>query len=152
MLHCKWISRAIGLTLRAAQAGLAADSFAVTGGIGVQRVGRSDLHFRLTTQNALILQNDDLSVRANSDIRVEGPLNAASVTGNVFVTRSAFFRNIDILPIGLPGRPAPQPPAEPVFVSFPNPPCATGNLTSQFGRRMPFSSRATLPMVESPWT
>ena len=97
-------------------------SFAVTGGIGVQPLDNPTLTLRLTTQNALILQNDDLSVRANSDIRVEGPLNAASVTGNVFVTRSAFFRNIDILPIGLPGRPAPQPPAEPVFVSFPNPP------------------------------
>ena len=97
-------------------------SFAVTGGIGVQPLDNPTLTLRLTTQNALILQNDDLSVRVNSDIRVEGPLNAASVTGNVFVTRSAFFRNIDILPIGLPGRPAPQPPAEPVFVSFPNPP------------------------------
>jgi TamB, inner membrane protein subunit of TAM complex len=97
-------------------------SFAVTGGIGVRPLDNPTLALRLTTQNALILQNDDLSVRASSDIRVEGPLNAASVTGNVFVTRSAFFRNIDILPIGLPGRPAPQPPAEPVFVSFPNPP------------------------------
>ena len=97
-------------------------SFAVTGGIGVQPLDNPTLSLRLTTQNALLLQNDDLSVRASSDIRVEGPLNAASVTGNVFVTRSAFFRNIDILPIGLPGRPAPQPPAEPVFVSFPNPP------------------------------
>ncbi len=97
-------------------------SFAVTGGIGVQPLDNPTLALRLTTQNALILQNDDLSVRANSDIRVEGPLNAASVRGNVFVTRSAFFRNIDILPIGLPGRPAPQPPQEPVFVSFPQPP------------------------------
>ena len=97
-------------------------SFAVTGGVGVQPLDNPTLALRLTTQNALILQNDDLSVRANSDIRLEGPLNAASVTGNVFVTRSSFFRNIDILPIGLPGRPAPQPPAEPVLISFPNPP------------------------------
>jgi autotransporter translocation and assembly factor TamB len=97
-------------------------SFAASGGIGVQPLDNPTLALRLTTQNALILQNDDLSVRANSDIRVDGPLNAASVTGNVFVTRSAFFRNIDILPIGLPGRPAPQPPQQPVFVSFPQPP------------------------------
>jgi autotransporter translocation and assembly factor TamB len=97
-------------------------SFAVSGGIGVQPLDNPTLALRLTTQNALVLQNDDLSVRVNSDIRVEGPLNAASVSGNVFVTRSSFFRNIDILPIGLPGRPAPQPPQEPVFVSFPHPP------------------------------
>lgn len=97
-------------------------SFAVSGGVGVQPLDNPTLALRLTTQNALVLQNDDLSVRANSDIRVEGPLNAASVTGSVFVTRSSFFRNIDILPIGLPGRPAPQPPEQPVFVSFPHPP------------------------------
>ena len=39
---------------------------------------------------------------------MKGPLNAASVTGNIFVTRSKFFKNIDILPIALPGRPAPR--------------------------------------------
>ncbi|HEU4679938.1 MAG TPA: translocation/assembly module TamB domain-containing protein, partial [Terrimicrobiaceae bacterium] len=97
-------------------------SFGATGSIGLQRLDNPTLSLRLATQNALILQNDDLSVRASGDIQIVGPLNAANVTGNLFVTRSGFFKNIDILPIGLPGRPAPQPPEETVFVSFPNPP------------------------------
>ena len=110
------------VTIKRGTGRIGGGSFAASGSVIVQPLDNPTLALRLTTQNALILQNDDLSVRANSDIRVEGPLNAASVTGNVFVTRSAFFRNIDILPIGLPGRPAPQPPQEPVFISFPQPP------------------------------
>jgi autotransporter translocation and assembly factor TamB len=97
-------------------------SFAATGEIGLQRLDDPILALRLSTQNALILQNDDLSIRATSDLQINGPLNSASVTGNVFATRSGFFRNIDILPIGLPGRPVPQPPEQTVFVSFPDPP------------------------------
>ena len=38
------------------------------------------------------------------------------------MTKSRFFKDIDILPIGLPGRPAPQPPAEPAPISFASPP------------------------------
>src|SRR5262249_51945596 len=48
---------------------------------------------------------------------------AATVSGNVALTNSRFLKNIDLLPIGLPGRPAPQPSAErPEFFSLPGPP------------------------------
>jgi autotransporter translocation and assembly factor TamB len=102
--------------------GIGGGSFNAGGSISLTRLDDPMFDLRLGSRNALILQNDDLSVRVSSDLQMKGPLKAASVTGNVFVTRSRFFRNIDILPIGLPGRPAPQPPAEPAFVSFPNPP------------------------------
>ncbi|HXM74441.1 MAG TPA: translocation/assembly module TamB domain-containing protein, partial [Chthoniobacterales bacterium] len=39
------------------------------------------------------------------------PLTSANVTGNVAMTNSQFLKNIDLIPIGLPGRPAPQPPS-----------------------------------------
>src|SRR4029434_343222 len=64
-----------------------------------------------------------LTARADADVRVTGPLAAATVTGNVALTNTRFLKNIDLLPIGLPGRPAPQPPAErPEFFSLPSPP------------------------------
>ncbi|HEY5811843.1 MAG TPA: translocation/assembly module TamB domain-containing protein, partial [Terrimicrobiaceae bacterium] len=97
-------------------------SFGASGSIGVQRLDDPILDLRLGTRNALVLQNDDLSVRASGEVQIRGPLNSANVTGTFFVTRSGFFKNIDILPIGLPGRPAPQPPEEPTVISFPNPP------------------------------
>jgi autotransporter translocation and assembly factor TamB len=113
-------------------------SFGASGSIGVQRLDNPVLALRLGTENALILQNDDLSVRLSGDIQINGPLNAADVRGNLFVTRSGFFKNIDILPIGLPGRPAPQPPQEPVFVSFPAPPLRDWKFDVSIRTRDPF--------------
>lgn len=102
--------------------GIAGGTFAAGGNITFAQLDNPVFDLRIGARDALVMQNDDLSVRISSNLQVKGPLNAGSVTGNVFVTRSRFFKNIDILPIGLPGRPAPQPPAEPAVVSFPTPP------------------------------
>ncbi|MGA7392878.1 MAG: translocation/assembly module TamB domain-containing protein, partial [Terrimicrobiaceae bacterium] len=92
------------------------------GSISMTPLNNPVLDIRLNGRNALVVQNDMISVRASADLQVKGPLNAASVTGNLFVTRSGFFKDIDILPIGLPGRPAPQPAMQPLLISFPDPP------------------------------
>lgn len=110
------------LTINRCRGGLAGGFFEVGGGVNFASLNNPILDLRLQTRNALVLQNDDVTARVSSDVRVTGPMNAGSVTGTVWVTRSRFFRNIDILPIGLPGRPAPQPRAEPAVISFPNPP------------------------------
>jgi autotransporter translocation and assembly factor TamB len=80
-----------------------------------------DLQFR--AQSALLARNDTLTVRADANINVAGPFAAATVSGNVALTDSRLLKNIDLIPIGLPGRPAPQPPAERAeFFSLPAPP------------------------------
>lgn len=61
---------------------------------------------RLESDEVLVLRNDSITVRADSDVRLAGPLNAAAATGTIYVTHSRFFKEIDILPIGLPGCPA----------------------------------------------
>jgi autotransporter translocation and assembly factor TamB len=71
------------------------------GSISMTPLNNPVLDIRLNGRNALVVQNDMISVRASA-ISSEGPLNAASVTGNLFVTRSGFFKDIDILPIGCP--------------------------------------------------
>src|SRR2546427_10134125 len=70
----------------------------------------------------LIARNDTLTMRADADVRITGPFAAATVAGNVALTNSRFLKNIDLIPIGLPGRPAPQPPASQPDFSFPQPP------------------------------
>src|SRR5262249_15002988 len=40
----------------------------------------------------------------------------------VAMTNSHILKNIDLIPIGLPGRPAPEPPSERPEISFPKPP------------------------------
>lgn len=96
--------------------------FDVGGTIGIAPLDNPALDIRLRAGNLLVLRNDDITARISSDVRVNGTLAQSTVSGTVWVTRSRFLRNIEILPIGLPGRPAPQPPAEPLVVSFPDPP------------------------------
>lgn len=79
---------------------------------------------RLESDEVLVMRNDSITVRADTDVKLAGPLNAAAATGTIYITHSRFFKEIDILPIGLPGRPKPAPKSAPsqVNISFPNPP------------------------------
>ncbi len=84
-----------------------------------------NLDLRLVANSILVARNDNLTARVDADIKVEGPLKSATVRGQVLTTNSRFFKNIDIIPIALPGRPAPhpQPPSvAPPTLSFPDPP------------------------------
>jgi hypothetical protein len=110
------------LRIEQCRGGIAGGAFGASGGVDFARPDDPEFDLRLAARNALVMQNDDLSVRVSSDLRVTGPMHASTVAGSVYVTKSRFFKDIDILPIGLPGRPAPQPPAEPAVISFPQPP------------------------------
>lgn len=102
--------------------GFAGGTFSLSGNVDLTTMENPVFDLQMSSTNALVLQNDDMTVRISSALRVRGPLAGASVDGDIWVVRSRFFKNIEILPIGLPGRPAPQPPAEPAGVSFPEPP------------------------------
>lgn len=110
------------VTLSRCRGVVAGGDFLARGAVTFERLDNPILALSLGARNALVLQNDDLTVRVSSDLTLTGPLNAALAQGTVWVTRSRFFKNIDILPIGLPGRPAPQPPPEPEIISFRSPP------------------------------
>jgi len=75
-----------------------------------------DLHLR--SNSILVKRDDSVTVRVDTDLAATGPLAAAKVAGTVWVTQSRFFREIDILPIALPGRPKPQPRSAPSAASF----------------------------------
>lgn len=79
---------------------------------------------RLLSDKVLVLRNDSITVRADSDVKLSGPLAGASLTGSIYVVQSRFFKEIDILPIGLPGQPKPAPKSAPTSrtLSFANPP------------------------------
>lgn len=124
--------------------GLAGGQFEAGGDIGITNFANPEFALRVTTRNALALQNDDLTVRFSSDLRVNGPLSGAAVTGEILVTRSKFFKNIDILPIGLPGRPAPQPPENPGVISFPDPPLRDWKFDVAIRTADPFLIRSNL--------
>jgi len=110
------------LTLERFNGELAGGQFTVNGKVTFPTLTSANLDLRLKADSVLIARNDTMTARSDADVNVAGPLTSASVTGSVALTNSRFLKNIDLIPIGLPGRPAPQPPsAEPEF-SFPQPP------------------------------
>ena len=101
---------------------LAGGPFTMSGRISFPKLTQPNIDLQLKANSVLVARNDSLTARADADIRVNGPLQSASVTGTVALTNSQFLKNIDLIPIGLPGRPAPEPPASRPEFSFPDPP------------------------------
>jgi autotransporter translocation and assembly factor TamB len=95
----------------------------MSGRVTFPRLTEPTLDLQFKAQSVLLARNDTLTARADADVKITGPFAAATVTGNVAMTDSHILKNIDLIPIGLPGRPAPQPPSErPEFFSLPSPP------------------------------
>lgn len=82
--------------------------FKASGKISLPTLTTPVLDLRFSSDNVLLVRDDSLTVRADSDLAISGPFASAAVNGSIGLTNSRFFREIDILPITLPGRPAPK--------------------------------------------
>ena len=125
---------------------LAGGPFTLSGRITLPKLTEPTFDLRLNAKSVLVARNDDLTARVDADIKVEGPLQSASVSGQVLTTNSRFLKNIDIVPIGLPGRPAPlpEPPSSAPILSFPNPPLRDWKFDIVIKSRDPFLIRGNL--------
>jgi hypothetical protein len=110
------------LTLGRFGGDLAGGPFTMSGRVTFPKLTEPTLDFRLKADSVLLARNDTLTARADADLKITGPFGAATVTGDVAMTNSHFLKNIDLIPIGLPGRPAPQAPSERPEFSLPAPP------------------------------
>jgi autotransporter translocation and assembly factor TamB len=111
------------LTLDRFGGDLAGGPFNMSGRVTFAKLTEPVLDLQMRAQSVLVARNDTLTARADGNVRVTGPFAAATVSGNVALTNTRILKNIDLIPIGLPGRPAPQPPTErPEFFSLPGPP------------------------------
>jgi autotransporter translocation and assembly factor TamB len=111
------------LTLDRFGGDIAGGPFTMGGRVTFPKLTEPTLDLQFRAQSMLLARNDTLTVRADANVKIAGPFAAATVSGNVALTDSRFLKNIDLIPIGLPGRPAPQPPSErPEFFSLPAPP------------------------------
>jgi hypothetical protein len=110
------------LTLERFGGELAGGPFRMTGRVTFPKLTQPTLDLQVKADSVLVARNDTLTARADADVKVVGPLMAATVTGNIAMTNSHILKNIDLIPIGLPGRPAPQPPSARPEFSLPTPP------------------------------
>jgi hypothetical protein len=126
-------------TIRQLSGQLSGGTFAVGGSVGFKDVKNPMIDIRAQTRGALVLRNDSVTVRADSDVHVLGPLASASVTGDIGITQSRFFKQIEILPLELPGRPAPPPPpAPPSNPSIDTPPLRDWKFAIKIHTKDPF--------------
>ena len=54
------------------------------------------------TDYAMVFRNDAISVRANAKLKLAGSLEDATLSGDIGFVESLFYKDIDILPIGVP--------------------------------------------------
>ncbi|MEO6789229.1 MAG: translocation/assembly module TamB domain-containing protein, partial [Chthoniobacteraceae bacterium] len=112
------------VTLRDTRGEIGGGKFSVDGSVNVAKLEQPAFDLRLRSDKVLVLRDESVTVRADADMTVRGPLNSATAAGTVFVTQSRFYKDVDILPLSLPGKLEPQvrSVATPLRISFPNPP------------------------------
>jgi autotransporter translocation and assembly factor TamB len=125
---------------------LAGGPFTVSGSINLPKLTTPTFDLHLKANSVLVARNENLTARVDADIKVVGPLNSASVSGQVETVNSRFLKNIDIIPISLPGRPAPlpEPPSAAPSLSFPNPPLRDWKFDIVIKSKDPFLIRGNL--------
>jgi len=123
---------------------LSGGHFKVTGGVAFPTLTTPNLDFQLKAESALVARNDTLTARADVDIKISGPFQTANVTGTIATTNSQFLKNLDLIPIGLPGRPAPQPPSSRPDFSIPQPPFRDWTFDIAIKTKDPFLIRGNL--------
>jgi hypothetical protein len=132
------------LTIEQCRGELSGGHFTVSGGVTFPTLRNADLNLQLKADSALVARNDTLTARADADIKVTGPFTSASVTGTIAITNSQFLKNLDLMPIGLPGRPAPQPPSSRPAFSIPQPPLRDWKFDVAIKTKDPFLIRGNL--------
>jgi hypothetical protein len=133
------------LTFQQFGGNLSGGRFDVTGGLLFTDLLNPSIDLHFVSKGDLLLRNESVTVRSDSDIRITGPLAAASVSGDIGITKSRFFKEIEILPLQLPGRPAPKPPpAPPTNISIDTPPLRDWKFALKIHTKDPFIIQGNL--------
>jgi hypothetical protein len=62
------------------------------------------LDLTLSGSEVLVFRNTDVNVRSDLEVRLNGPFSKALLSGEIGITNSRFFKNVDLLPLGMPTR------------------------------------------------
>jgi autotransporter translocation and assembly factor TamB len=120
--------------------------FSLSGSIDLAQGTNPQFDLALTSRKLLLTRSDNIIVRSNIDLTVRGPLSTVEIAGKVGLVDSRFFQDIDILPLNLPGRPAPQPPSipPPSSVSITTPPVRDWKFNVKIQTDSPFLVQSNL--------
>src|SRR5438105_1929254 len=123
---------------------LAGGPFTIGGRVVFTKLTDANIDLDLRAESVLIARNDSLTARADANLKASGPVMSATVKGNVALTNSHFLKDIDLIPIGLPGRPAPEPIEDRPDYSIKTPPLRDWKFDVAIKTKDPFSIRGNL--------
>ena len=90
------------ITLKSLKTTVAGGSLIGDGSLLLNAGKPGNLDFRLRGDHLPLLRNELLILRANLDLRLQGPWEKAVLSGSVGAVDSVFYRDIELLPIGTP--------------------------------------------------
>ncbi len=138
------IFRDNAVTLEKFRGDLAGGPFTLGGRVVFTKLTDANIDLDLRAESILIARNDSLTARADANLKAAGPVMSATVKGNVALTNSHFLKDIDLIPIGLPGRPAPEPIEDRPDYSIKTPPLRDWKFDVAIKTKDPFSIRGNL--------
>ena len=83
---------------------LAGGPFGLKGSVDIKEIGNPVFDLSLVAREALMYRTEDVNVRGNISLMLNGPLESASLGGEVALVNSRFVKEIDILPVAFPRR------------------------------------------------
>jgi len=84
-------------------------NFQVSGKVGLDDINNPNLDLNLAVFQALVHRDDQVTMRADGNISLKGALRAATLSGDVGIVESVFYKDIEIIPSGIPRQTVPKP-------------------------------------------
>lgn len=90
------------ITLEKLEAVVAGGTLAINGGLDLVDGKPSNIDISINGNALPAIRDESMIVRLNTDISVKGPWETATISGKIGVVDSLFYKDIEILPIGVP--------------------------------------------------
>ncbi len=90
------------VTLKELKADLSGGSITGNGTLQIVNSALGNLDFNIQADHIPVIRNDSLIVRTSANLKLQGTFTQAVLSGTVSVVDGIFYRDIELLPIGVP--------------------------------------------------
>jgi TamB, inner membrane protein subunit of TAM complex len=90
------------IQIKSMRASAAGGNLTISGGVPIVAGKPGPLDITVKGDHLLVRRDDKLVVRANADLRITGLIDASTISGTINVVDSLFYRDLEIIPVGLP--------------------------------------------------